>query len=677
MSVVADSLGIVRLDLEQTNEVYTFSRLGYTSVKKTTAELRRNPIVRMEIVPLSIEGMVVRGERESAPFRMSSKTIKIEIDDSVSNLTTIDDLLRDISFIDMHGIALSGERQTITLGGHSSRHTIVMLDGVVLNPTGQAIDLSSLPTMQIESIEIVKNNASVEAGSGGIAGMVILHTKKGNQKNEFYISESVGSFNTVKQNIGFNFSERKFNIMFNLTQVYAENNFEYEYRNQTQIRTDNTKKSNNLGVNLRWSERNFTSDYSFRYLDFHNMLPGPINNANLYKGAFQMGTNTHHQMSINSSRIDFSIYTIKNHSIYENTIAPMRRYYAKDENIQNIRGGKVGYKQRLNFEDLSFRFNIGSEVRGEDFQQNDLLWDRFNLEKVKQQTGSGFGSVSIRYDMYFYEPEIVFASRYDVVKYDIPVSLGSNTKNSEHTTYRIELNQNFYTHIPIQIKANIGTAYMIPSFYEMFPRGDSHTMGNPDLLPESSLGWRIDAIVNSNPSIRLAYWQNQTDNLIYWYRSVLGWKPGNIGRSEIKNYEVYSEYGFPSVFGLQTNVSANYNRTIARDVTPNSDFYGKYIIHKPSHRWNIETSLSYQNFTQSMNYQKTGKQWTTRDQLIPALPSYETYNTRTSYFFQAGNLRTVLNFNLFNIFDSRYHNYTNIPEPGRHWEASVGVRIGS
>jgi outer membrane cobalamin receptor len=226
------------------------------------------------------------------------------------------------------------------------------------------------------------------------------------------------------------------------------------------------------------------------------------------------------------------------------------------------------------------------------------------------------------------------------------------------------------------VKANIGTAYMIPSFYDMFPRGDSQTMGNPELLPEDSLGWRIDVIANINPSIRMAYWENRTDNLIYWYRSVQGWKPGNIGKSEINNYEVHSEYELPAFYAVLSKLSVNYTRTIARDITPNSDFYGKYIIYTPSHRWNIEASLSYLQFTQNLNYQKTGRRWTTRDQLIPALPSYETYNSRTAYHFQVGNLKTILNFNVFNLFDKKYQNYHYIPEPGRLWEASIGVRIG-
>ena len=672
-SVVSDSLGYVSLNASEDEKSFTFSRLGFLTTTKTVNQLLNDNIVRISFAPIATDEFVVKTESESVPFRMSSESRRIEIEELNKTYSSVNDIIKDIQYLDIRGIQLTGERQSISLGGHQGRHTVIMLDNIVLNPAGQAVDLASIPASQIESVEIVKNNVSVETGSGGIAGMLILHTKKNTRQNQISFSESVGSFNSIKQNINFQFFHNRFAFTFNTSQLYAKNDFEYEHREEKYRRVHNNKSIINFTSDIQYQYRQTKLIYNHRYQKFFKQLPGPVNYENLYKMAFQQGSTTHHNLlysdkfNLFSSLMNFDtqVYLIQNESIYDNTQAPIRIYYAIDENIQEIKGVKTGVKQEFNTNIVDFSFNLGCELKEESFKTKDLIRNEYSLEKITQKTNSVFASQGIKKDLYYWIPEIITSLRID-----------DSNKFDTYKSWRAEFNNYFYSFIPFQVKSNLGTSYMIPSFYDLYWKGDSQTNGNQNLKPEESFGWRVEGFVDSNPSLGIAKWNNKTDNLIFWYRSLHGWRPDNLQSAEIDNWEFFSDYNFLK----NQSLKLNYTRTIAKEKSKNpdgtnGDFYDKYIIYTPAWKWNVQLNLRAGIFSQSFTYIAQGKQWSTRDQLIPALKNYEIFNTKSAVDFSFGILKSNLNLFIYNLFDKKYENYPYVPEPGRHWEVQINFKL--
>jgi len=682
-TMVADSLGVARLNISQNtsfeNEVIIFSRLGYRATQRRIEELIADPIVIMQIAPIRADDYIVRAEPIVSPFRMTTSSRRIEIVELSRNYSSIGEIIIDIQNINVRGVRLAGERQTISIGGHHSRHTIIMLDNIVLNPTGQSVDLASIPFAEIESIEIVKNNVSVETGSGGIGGMIVLHTRKNNRQNQMHFSQSIGSFGSIKQNTGFRLWLDNFGISFNTSWLQADNDYEYEFRDETLKRQYNEKSNLNIATDLQYQIGKHDLTYNLRYQRFHNQMPGPINQLPLYLGAFQEGYTTHHNLLyITKVRfpmfrgayhkisdeyigkgmdIEIQAYQIDTQSIYNNTQAPIPFFHTIDENKQRLQGVKLGSRQAFWVKNFELSQNTGVEYKKEDFQIN-------NFESYNQENTSFFISQAVSKDISVWTTELIGSYRLDY-----------NDHFSTHNSWRFEFNNNFYYYIPFFINTSIGSSYMIPSFFELYWKGDSQTQGNPDLEPEKSIGYRIEGVLDSNPSLGIAYWHNRAENLIFWNRSTLGWKPFNLQTAEITNWELNGKY---IVKGQ--SFSFNYMRTIAKDKSKNPDgsntyLYDKFIPWTPSFYWDLQLNLKAGFFLQDIIYTAQGKQWSTRDQLIPPLKGHELWNTRTAFDFQLGIINTSLNLFVFNILDTKYENYPNQPEPGRHWEIQLSFRI--
>ena len=91
-----------------------------------------------------------------------------------------------------------GQPVSMFMRGQSSNHTLVLIDGV---PIGQQT-FSTTPaiehilTSQIESIEIVRGNASAIYGSGAMGGVVQIFTKKPGEKPLTSFAAEVGAVNS-------------------------------------------------------------------------------------------------------------------------------------------------------------------------------------------------------------------------------------------------------------------------------------------------------------------------------------------------------------------------------------------------------------------------------------------------------------------------------------------------
>jgi len=652
-NIVANNFGRASISLERDEIVYTFSRIGYKSQRKTFGELRTNSHIIMQIELLESVEFIVKDTYLPMPFRASSENSKIDLSDTRKIYITVEDIFRDQPQISIKGIRLAGEQQIVSLGGHQGRHTIIMLDNIILNPSGQAVDLSSIPASQISYIEIVKNNISVDTGSGGIAGMIILHTKRTDNINQVHYSHGIGSYGSAKNNISINYFQKNIKLILYASHLDADNNFKYKYREEVYERKFNKKNIKNFSSEIQYYNNFFHFTYDFKFQDFYKELPGPINNIRWYEEAFQEGNTFYNGVLFSMKDLNFLISKKTSHSTYNNTKAPISIFYAIDENIHSVQTIKIDFMKEIGI----WRPSIGGEIKDELYQINDKLYNRNFLPKTKQTTSSVFSSQKLWLDYDNYSPEIIGSIRID-----------ENTKFKTNTCWRWEFNHAFYSNFPFKIKSSIGTSYNIPSFYDLYWKGDSQTTGNPNLKLEESFGWRVEGYTDTNPLVGLAKWNNRTNNLIYWTRSNTGWKPSNLTKAEIDNMEVFGRY----VINGQT-INVVYTKTDARNKSEGI-FYNKYIVYTPEWKINAQLSINIKCLNQVFSYTAQGKQWSTHDQLIPPLKKYEIYDTQSSIKFRLWKLDTTIIFNLYNIFDIKYSNFDYVPEPGRTWETQLTLK---
>ena len=126
----------------------TISKVGYHKVRYEVQKLP-NPVILaakpIELSPVRISA-VYTGSNAPA---LDVSTLYPDTDSKAASLAEV--LLQGSAVVST-GTSIAGETQILSIMGNLSRHTLVILDGVALNPAGEAFDFSILPLERIERI---------------------------------------------------------------------------------------------------------------------------------------------------------------------------------------------------------------------------------------------------------------------------------------------------------------------------------------------------------------------------------------------------------------------------------------------------------------------------------------------------------------------------------------------
>lgn len=115
-------------------------------------------------------------------------TVITEDEINAKGAKTVDEAVKDVAGLYVTGSNVKG-RKVAQIRGSDANSTKVIIDGVMINGGGDArIDLSIIPTENIEKIEIFKGPAPVIFGTNAPGGVIFITTKNASGK----ISGSVG-----------------------------------------------------------------------------------------------------------------------------------------------------------------------------------------------------------------------------------------------------------------------------------------------------------------------------------------------------------------------------------------------------------------------------------------------------------------------------------------------------
>jgi iron complex outermembrane recepter protein len=118
----------------------------------------------------------------------------------------------------------NGGQANINLRGLGTQRTLVLLDGLRLTPSNAsgAVDLNTIPSGLIESVEILTGGSSSVYGSDAISGVVNIRTKRNFEGVQFTVKSGVtaendGRTQVLELLVGGNFNDDKGNAVFAVT----------------------------------------------------------------------------------------------------------------------------------------------------------------------------------------------------------------------------------------------------------------------------------------------------------------------------------------------------------------------------------------------------------------------------------------------------------------------------
>ncbi len=675
----SDKNGYFNLNNISEKDTVLFHKIGYEDKKIKAEDVPGNVVLEKQTI--LIPGIKVSEEYDNSTIFNKSEKIVIEIDQTNSSFENISDVLENRADLNIKGSKLSGETAYISILGHNTKHTLILLDGIPLNMNGQNFDISSIPVSIIERIEIVKNNAASLIGAGSIGGAVNIITKqqipeKNLSKNHKFsvissISNSFGSFGYNKFLLENSIVHPHFLTFISVSKSYAKNDYEYLYAltdsTQTKTRENNKNSSWDAGFSIS-SDSFLESRYSLLYNDFYKELPGPINSINMNDEAFMEGNIIRHHVNLKkfftSFQISTDLFYFDEYTRFENTESTLPVYNTIAETYFTKKGLKISciYEKKKRI-----KSTLGLDALKEEFEYKDKNSQANSIKPVTKTNIDGFTNINLKQDLFPFEFQQNFSLRYDSPTYSDSVDF------EDFLSWGIDGCIEYENWYKIRCGGGMANSYSLPSFYDLYWKGDSQTIGNPELEPEISLGWNVFAHISYLENfLKVSYHYNKIEDLIFWFRSVNSWKPDNIADAEISNFEMETEIKFLKYF----KTGFFWLRTSALDKTKNEDgspanTYDHFLTYTPFSKTVIFTSLEYKNLNLKISYTRLGKQRTSRYNDYKMLSAYGLADGNLSYLFKKNKWEAQVYLKANNIFDKEYEIYLLTPRPGFNWYTGI------
>ncbi len=663
-AVISRGNGLFKIEDVSAEDEIIFHKITYKDKRISAGDIKESIVLEKEII--SIQGLRVIEQRKKELIG-SSEIIIIK---SKHNTGSAADILRENTDLQISGIPLTGEEQKIIFPGYKARHTLIMLDGIPLNKSGTAFDISTIPAEIIESIEIVKGSSSSIGGAGSMGGIININTKRANNNCKVNANHSFGSFGLDKHSLTLSAANSKVQFYSFVRKSFARNDFKYvpaDDPDTLRTRDYNDKLIYDANINLSYSGSIGMLSYKFFFQDFFKKLPGNIESLEWFKDSRLTGQSQKHIINYSGKledyRIKADLFYSLDKSLYDNTRLDsllLNNIYLAilARNRQQSRGIK------LHSEYMSDVFYVdwGGDYRYEDFKYTDLNYPDQSIEKVYRNNYAVFGKTQLKQKHFPYTTSLTGSVRWD-----------NTTGFNDHTSWKVEPEFSYENYFKIFLGGNVANGYTLPSYYSLFWKGDTHVSGNPDLKPESSLSWQIFSKLELlDNSFKVTYRHDDIDDMIIWIRDEWKkWKPMNLSSAEVENWDFelnLKPYKFLE-FGTVYTKSSAINRS------KNDPNYGSKIIYVPDYSLDIHARLKSGMFTGNVSYKLIGEQWSNSEQTTTGhqLPAYDLLNAGIEYSISWKEFEFTPAIRVNNILNKLYEIYDHIPQPGINWEVNLGI----
>ncbi len=490
----------------------------------------------------------------------SSITVVSSQDIAARQLQTLPDLLQQVPGLNVVQSGGPGSQTSVFMRGTNSNHTKVLVDGIDVsdptNPTG-AFDFSQFLTQDIERVEVLRGPQSGLYGSDAIGGVINIITKSGEGPAQFNASAQGGSFDTFNQTIGVSGSLEQFHYAANLDHFHSgETPVTPSYvlapgERPIDDYDDDVTASTKLGFDI-------TDDLDVglvaRYTSTHLRITG--DDYDFYPLVFPDTS-----QSENDAR---QIYTrASGHWVtfggaFEQTLGvAYSNLKSSDLSPDNPRSDLAGNRVKADWQGVvriaaDEKLIFGAEHQRDEISLPIAASTRIESGYAELQSGLGtsfFNSASVRYD--------------------------DNDRFGGKATFRLAPTY-LFEDSGTKLKASIGSGFKAPTLDQLFQSFPPYFFANPNLRPESSVGWDAgfeQVLAMQTLKGGVTYFHNLIKNLIADNADESSYT--NIGRAVTDGVESFVAYQALPNLGLRLD----YTYTRATDTVLHEE-----LLRRPKHK---------------------------------------------------------------------------------------------
>jgi vitamin B12 transporter len=474
--------------------------------------------------------IVVTATRIPTPELEVASSVTVVSADEIAarQIQTLPDLLKQVPGLNVVQTGGPGGQTSVFMRGTNSNHTKVLVDGIdVSDPSnsGGAFDFGQFLTQDIQKVEILRGPQSGLYGSDAIGGVINIITKEGSGPAQFNAAAEAGSFGTFNQSAGASGSAGQFHYAANLQHLHSQETpvtpLDLLAPGEKRINDyyDNLTASTKLGLNVTG---NFDVGLVARYTDTHLRLTGE--NEDNFPADFPDSAQS------------------KNNTLQTYTRASAH-WLSFDGALEETLGGAYSSIRSSDFSPEAPRSDAFGERVKFDWQGNvKLAADQKLILGAEHQRDEITApiSASTSIDSGYAELQSGFGERlFDTlsVRYDENNRFGGKLTYRAAPAYLIN-------ETGTKLKASVGTGFKAPTLNQLFQSfPDFDFFANPNLKPESSLGWDVgfeQALAADTLRFGLTYFHNNIKDLIA--DSADFTTEVNVGRAVTEGVEGFAAY---------------------------------------------------------------------------------------------------------------------------------------
>jgi len=491
----------------------------------------------------ALETIIVTGSYAPLPASTLTSSVSIlnQSDLQALNKSNIADVLKTMAGLSVEEQGGAGGLTAVSIRGGEANFTLVLVDGVAQNdPTnsrGGSFDFANLDPASVERIEVVRGPQSAVYGSDGLAGVINVITRRGQEEHRQKLRAEWGQDDFQNLQLGASGSIEEVQYAIDLA-----------HRDAGEQTEGSTRETDSVNLRLGWQLTDSQQlQASYRYLDgkrssYPEQSGGPefALSDNLDKSDFKDET---FALAWQFELTEQWHSTLRANSfVHEETYTSpgIEPFFAVPPNSADteFQRDQLQWVNTLQFGD-NYQLNLGADYRHEDGESRGILDLGFiqlptDFQLDRNTTGV-FGDIHARP-----LPALIVQAS---ARHDNPSDFSSETTFKLGTKY--QLNQ------AIALSANWGEAFKLPSFFAL-----GHALvGNPNLKPETVRSWDIGLEWLATPGLNMSatYFFNDYRDLVDFDSEQFI----NVNRSQVESNgaELHMGWQVNQTLGLQARAT--------------------------------------------------------------------------------------------------------------------------
>lgn len=550
---------------------------------------------------------------------------------------------RSGAFLQRYG---PSEMASLSLRGTSSSQSAILLDGRRITPPQiDVFDLTLLPTVLLESVEILHGAASPLYGSDGIGGAVNVRTLQPGAAASWRASASYGAYGERTGSALLSLEEGGFATVGAFEIASAENDFPYLHEASFPAETRRRRNADTERRSAYLSTSYETERHSLRlstwYDEAERGLPGlataPSSDERQWDRQFRLWADADRRLERGSLHL---------RGLLQHTAL---RYQDTGQDLDQTGRALVGGLELEARRPVGASWTIGGGADGAVGQAVHPSLSEDAGERHGALFAYGSGPIG---------PALL----YPALRLD-----GIGTPGGGRLVAlspRLGVNLPVWSRAGLFAKASAGRTFRSPTLNDRFWQPG----GNPDLAPER--GWAYDAglfLERAAGRVEVSAFLHHVQDQIVW-QAVGGdhWSPFNLRRVRTSGIEASLHTRRALTTWLEAESGLFYTLTHALDRSdPESSAYNRQLRYVPRESLKAHLSLTAGALTLDLNGQHTGRRYITRDE-SQHLEPFIVLGAQLRLTRPVGAARVHLGLALENALDADYAVMAHRPMPPRH-----------